>query len=514
MSISPSKVKRVASNTILLYFRMLFVMGVSLFTSRINIKALGLEDYGLFNVVAGIIGLVAFLNSALGTSSSRYITVSLSDNDLQERRLLFCTIFKVHVLFGIVVTIIAELVGVYMINNILSIPSNRLLACNIIFQCSIVIMFANLLNIPMTASIIAHEKFKAFAYIGIYEVIAKLISSYLLFVGFTDRLILWGILNLLISISLWGYYIIYSKRHFDEFHISGGFDKSKARQISTFSFWNILGSLAIALKNAGVNMVLNIFFGPLVNAANAIAYQVNNAITNFSANFTTALNPQIYKSYAHKRYNETETLVHWGGKLSFYLVAVLGLPLLVEMDYVLKVWLDSYPAFAPVFCKLIIVLSWIECFNYSIGTAVQANGNIKYYQLFVSGLSLLNLPLTYIALHYGASPDIALEISIIIAITTLILRIFFLKKLVGFSQRVYYKKVLLPSAVMILFSLSGCFMIHSYLDTSIFRLIIIACTSTLLNSLLFYSFLNREYRKKISNRILKKIHIQRHETIY
>ena len=193
---SMPKIKKVASNTILLYIRMLFVMGVSLFTSRINIQALGLEDYGLFNIVAGIIGLVTFLNSALGTSSSRFITITLGRGDISDSKLLFSTIYKVHFLLGVIVMFIAEIIGIYLVNEVLSIPANRLFACNVIFQCSIVIMFINLINIPMTASIIAHERFNIFAYIGIYEVIAKLLSSYLLFVWLYDKLILWGVLNL------------------------------------------------------------------------------------------------------------------------------------------------------------------------------------------------------------------------------------------------------------------------------------------------------------------------------
>lgn len=487
---------------------MIFVMGVSLFTSRINIKALGLEDYGLFNIVAGIIGLVTFLNSALGTSSSRYITISLEQNDIQSSKILFNTIFKVHIVFGVIVACIAELLGVYLVNNVLSIPENRLFACNVVFQCSVLVMFVNLVNIPMTASIIAHEKFTMFAYIGVYEAIAKLISSYLLFTGIIDRLILWGLLNFSISFSLWCYYIIYCKRHFEEFSVSTGFDKSKAKRITTFSFWNILGSLSIALKNAGVNIVLNIFFGPLVNAANAIAYQVNNAITNFSANFTTAMTPQIYKTYAQGKHEEVESLVYWGGKLSFYLLILLGLPIIVEIDYILKMWLGNYPTYAPVFCKLIIILSWIECFNYSIGTAIQAKGEIKYYQLIVSGLSLFNLPITYIALSFGAKPNIALEISIAIAVSTLVARIFFLKKLLGFSQKNYYKKVILPSVFMVIISLPICMMMVHYLETGIFRLIIIICISTLLNSILFYMFIDSEYKKKINTQLLTKLHIR------
>ena len=318
MSNSAPKVKKIASNTLLLYFRMIFVMGVSLFTSRINIQALGLEDYGLFNIVAGVIGLIAFLNSALGTSSSRFIAVSLGKNDIPNSRLLFDTIYKVHLFLGIIVTIIAEVVGVYLVNNVLNIPSDRIFACNIIFQCSILVMFINLINIPMTASIIAHERFNVFAYIGIYEVVAKLSFSYILFVWQYDKLILWGIFNLLISASLWGYYVFYCRKHFEEFSISKKIDIYSAKQVTTFSFWNILGSLSITLKNAGVNIVLNIFFGPLVNAANAIAYQVNNAITNFSASFTTAINPLIFTTYAQGEYKETERLVHWGGKLSFF----------------------------------------------------------------------------------------------------------------------------------------------------------------------------------------------------
>lgn len=499
------KAKKIALNTFLLYLRMLFVMGVSLFTSRINIQALGLEDYGLFNIVAGVIGLVTFLNSALGTSSSRFITVSLGKNDVFASKLLFDTIYKVHIYIGIIVTVIAEIVGVFLVNNVLNIPSSRLFACNIIFQCSVLVMFINLINIPMTASIIAHEKFKIFAYIGVYEAIAKLLSSYILFIYLYDKLILWGILNLMISILLWIFYFSYCKKNFSEFSITKKFDTLKAKQVTTFSFWNILGSLSVALKNAGVNVVLNIFFGPLVNAANAIAYQVNNAITNFSANFTTAMNPQIFKTYAQKKYSETETLVHWGGKLSCFLVVVLGLPLVVEMDYILKIWLKDYPFYAPMFCRLIILISWIECFNYSIGTAIQASGKIKYYQLLVSGLSLFNMPLAYLSFYLGATPDAALKISFLISILTLAIRIYFIKKLLGFSHIFYLKDVLFPSLLMIVITLVICMTIKENMESTFIRFVIVLCVSTFFNSILFYLFMGKEYRKKINLFILNKI---------
>lgn len=502
---SMPKIKNVASNTILLYIRMLFVMGVSLFTSRINIQALGLEDYGLFNIVAGIIGLVTFLNSALGTSSSRFITITLGRGDISDSKLLFSTIYKVHFLLGVIVMFIAEIIGIYLVNEVLSIPANRLFACNVIFQCSIVIMFINLINIPMTASIIAHERFNIFAYIGIYEVIAKLLSSYLLFVWLYDKLILWGVLNLLISISLCVFYLLYGKKRFDEFSIKEGFDKVIARQITSFSFWNLLGSLSIALKNSGVNIVLNIFFGPLVNAANAIAYQVNNAITNFSANFTTAINPQIFKTFAQGKYQETETLVHWGGKLSFLLVAILGLPLILEIEYVLNIWLKEYPVYTPTFCKLIIILSWIESFNYSIGTAIQASGKIKAYQLIVSGLSLFNLPLTYCAFKLGANSFVALEIAIGISIITLIARIFFIKKILGFSRVFYLKNVLGSSFLMIVTALLICLFMQSNMEKSLSRFIFISFLSTICNLLFFYLFIDKEYKTQIKSMLIKRI---------
>lgn len=502
------KGKKIALNTFLLYLRMIFVMGVSLYTSRVNIQALGLIDYGLFNIVAGIIGLVTFLNSALGTSSSRFISIAIGKNDVQASRLLFDTIYKVHILLGIIVVVVAEMIGIYMVNNVLNIPIQRLTACNIIYQCSIAVMLINLVNIPMTALIIAHEKFNVFAYIGVYEVLVKLMSSYALFVWPYDKLELWGVLNMLVSLSLWAFYYFYCRSHFDEFAISKKFDKVKARQVSSFSFWNILGSLSIAFKSAGVNIILNIFFGPLVNAANAIAYQVNNAITNFSANFTTAINPQIFKTYAQGEYRETEKLVHWGGKLSFFLVAVLGMPLVVEIDYILSIWLNEYPPYAPIFCQLIIVTSWIESFNYSIGTAIQASGKIKKYQIFVSGLSLMNLPLTYVFLYFGASPYVALEISIIISLLTLILRIYFIKILLDFNRLYYIKNVLLPSIVMILVTFPVCMWIKSYIENNILNLAAIICISTLCISSIFYIFMGKKYRNKLNLFVLRKIGIR------
>ena len=250
---------------------------------------------------------------------------------------------------------------------------------------------------------------------------------------------------------------------------------------------------------------MNIFFGPLVNAANAIAYQVNNAITNFSANFTTAINPQIFKTFAQGKYQETETLVHWGGKLSFLLVAILGLPLILEIEYVLNIWLKEYPVYTPTFCKLIIILSWIESFNYSIGTAIQASGKIKAYQLIVSGLSLFNLPLTYCAFKLGANSFVALEIAIGISIITLIARIFFIKKILGFSRVFYLKNVLGSSFLMIVTALLICLFMQSNMEKSLSRFIFISFLSTICNLLFFYLFIDKEYKTQIKSMLIKRI---------
>jgi O-antigen/teichoic acid export membrane protein len=482
-------------------------MLVSLYTSRIVLKELGIEDYGIYNVVGGVVSLFAFLNGALATSTSRYLTYELGkENNLLEIKKVFSTAFNIHSFIALIVIIFAETFGLWILNNTLVISEGRITAANIIYQYVILSTILTITQVPFNASIIANEKMSIYAWISIVEVILKLLVAYLISIITFDKLIFFGSLNMIISISIYCFYIIYCKKRFIEFNFNFNIDKPLTNELLRYSFWNLLGSLSVVLKTSGINMVLNIFFGIIVNAANAIAYQVNTAVTNFSSNFTVALNPQIIKSYAQNDKKRLEKLLIFGGKLSFFLVMIISIPIIIETDLILHYWLGEYPIYTSVFVKLVLFLSLIESFNYTIGAAMQATGKIRNYQLVVSGFSILNLPIVFLLFILKCEPYWALLVSIIISTTTSVSRLFFLHHYIGVSARNYLLQVFLTSLIILITSSIIPFCIINILPISLERLVLVVFTSILCSSISFFFIsLDNIQRNRVCKIIKSKI---------
>lgn len=312
--------KRIAKNTLFLYFRTMLTMFISLFTSRIIINSLGIVDYGLYNVVAGVISMFSFLNGSLGAATSRFLTYELGVKNTEKIRRVFYTAFDIHLGLAIIVVLFCETIGLWIVNNTLTIPADRLFACNVIYQYVVLTGVLSITQVPLNAMIISHERMNIYAYLGISDAILKLCVAYLIVISPLDKLITLGTLHLFISIGMYLFYHIYCKRNFSEYCINLKVDKQLFKQMIGYSTWSLLGSSASMLKNQGVNILINIFFGPTVNAANAIAYQVNHAITSFSQNFTVALNPQIIKTYAANEKEQIKNLIFRGGKISFFFI--------------------------------------------------------------------------------------------------------------------------------------------------------------------------------------------------
>lgn len=437
--------KRIAKNTLMLYVRMLFSMLVSLYTSRVVLNTLGVEDYGIYNVVGGFVAMFSLISNSLSSSTSRFLTFELGKGNAERLKQVFSTSLAIHVVLIAVILVLMETIGVWFLNARMTIPSERLYAANWVFQASVLSFLFRLFSVSYNAAIMAHERMKAFAYIGILDVILRLLI--VLFIAHSswrfDRLIVYAWLLVVVSISMQGIYLCYCKRNFEECRLRLHFDKECWREMSAFAGWNFIGCTAGLLKDQGVNILLNLFVGPVLNAARGIAMSVNTAIGNFSGNFMAALNPQITKSYAAGEHSYMMSLVERGSRFSFYILLVLALPVLMETDFVLTLWLKQYPAHTVNFVRLVLLLSMLDILSNTLITLQTATGRIRNYQLAVGGMLMLNFPLSYICLWIGLPPESVLFVALSVSLGCLMLRLLFLKRMVALSVRNYLYNVCL-----------------------------------------------------------------------
>lgn len=487
MNNSSENNKRIAKNTLLLYFRMLFMMAVSLYTSRIVLHALGVEDFGIYNVVGGVVAMFSLLSGSLSTAISRFITYELGKGEQGNLNKIFSSAVTIQLALAGIIVLVAECIGVWFLNTQMTIPVTRIIASNWVFQISLLTFVINLISIPYNASIIAHEKMSAFAYISILEVIGKLITAYFITISPIDKLIFYSLLMCGIALIIRFTYGYYCKRHFEECTYRFIWDKQLLKQMFGFAGWSFIGTASIVLRDQGGNILINLFSGPVVNAARGIAFQVNNAIQGFVNNFMLALNPQITKSYAANNHEYMMTLIFQGARFSFYLLLLLSLPILLNTHYILEMWLKTVPDHSVLFVQLILILAMSESISYPISTAIQASGKIRNYQLLVGGVQLLNFPISYILLSLGYYPEITIVISVLLAQICLVIRLFFLKKIIKFPVKSFFKQVYLNIILVSIVSLiiPLLFLPETSINTKNFIfstfLCIISCTLTIYN---------------------------------
>ena len=352
--------KRIAKNTLLLYVRMLFMMAISLFTSRVILGTLGVEDYGIQNVVGGIVAMFGFLNGSMSSATQRYITFALGKGDKDRLQTVFCTALQIHALIAVIIVLLGETVGLWFLYNKMQLPADRMDAAFWVLQCSIVSTVVMIVSVPYNACIIAHEKMSAFAYISVLEAVLKLVIVYLLLVFPFDKLIVLAVLTLLVQLFIRFCYSIYCHRHFEETKYRHVWDKTLFREMNGFAVWSLWGNLSVVLYTQGLNMILNVFFGPVVNAARAIAVQVQGAVQQFVGNFQMALNPQITKNYAAGNLEQMHSLMFRSARFSFLLLFFLSLPVLLETEFILTLWLKTVPDNAVIFTQIMICISLPE----------------------------------------------------------------------------------------------------------------------------------------------------------
>ncbi len=481
-----SNTSRIAKNTLLLYFRMLLTMGVTLYTSRVILNALGIEDYGIYNVVGGVVAMFGILSGSLSSAISRFITFELGKGDLDKLKRIFCTSVNIQVILIAIITILMETIGIWFLNNKMVIPEERLAAANWVFQFSVVTFAFNLLSVPYNAVIIAHEKMSAFAYISIIDCTLKLIVAFIIAYNPFDKLVYYGLLIMIVGAINRSIYAIYCKRHFEEATYRMIFDKGLMKEMFGFAGWNFIGSSSALLRDQGGNLLINLFFGPTVNAARGIAMQVNAAVSSFVTSFTTAVDPQITKSYAAGDRDYMMKLVFQSTKFSFFILLFIALPVIITTPYLLNLWLVDVPDYSVSFVRLILIFTMSECFAHSLIKAIQATGNIRNYQLLVGGCQMMNLPISYICLRLGTPPETVLIIAIFISVICEICRLTMLKIMLNLPVQTFLKEVYFKSICVAVLAAIIPLCLNIYLPESIATCIIIVLISTICIGLTAY----------------------------
>ena len=494
--------KRIAKNTLLLYFRMFFMMTVSLYTSRIILKTIGIEDYGIYNVVGGFVTMFGFLNTALSAATQRYITFSIGQGDDKNLKKVFSNCVLTHAFISLLFFILAETIGLWFLYNKMIIPSDRVVAAFWVFQCSILSTVVLIMSVPYNADIIAHEKMSAFAYISIIEVCLKLAIVYILVISPIDRLILYAILLLLVQCMIRLIYTIYCKKHFQESQFNWMWDAKLFKEMLVFACWNLWGGISNMLYTQGLNILLNLFFGPIVNAARGITVQVQNAIVQFVNSFQMAINPQITKNYAQGNLIDMHKLVVRSSKFTFILLFVISFPIFCETDFILTIWLETVPDYTVIFTRLMLCVVIIDSVANPLMVSTAATGNVKRYQSTIGGLMILIVPVSYIFLNLFRRPEIIYWVHISFCIITFIVRLYIVRPIIHFNIREYVKNSIVPIIRIVILSCIIIEVIDKFLPQGrIWNLCNILVSFIVALSCCFMVGLTSNERKMIYNKI-------------
>lgn len=498
--------KRIAQNTLMLYLRQVLIMLVGLYTVRVVLKTLGIEDYGVYNVVSGAVTMFGFLSGAMATGSQRFFSFYLGQNDIQNLQKYFHNTLTIYIILSVIIVVLGESIGVWFINNMLIIPENRIIAANYIFQFSILTFIFSILNAPLIAMIMSHEDMGIFAKIGILEVFIKLFVVFLLSISPFDKLISYGFLLLCVSIIIFSIYFIYCRQKYKECTFKIEFEKDTIQEIAGFSGWNLFGSFAWIIKNQGTSFLLNMFFGPAMNAAQNLATQIRTIINTFASNFTSAVQPQIVKYYAQDEYEKMFTLMARASKMSFLLMAMIAIPAILNLEFFLNLWLFEIPDYAIIFTKILLIEATIEAMSTPTASANQATGKIKYYQMVIGVLGLLNLPISYYLLYINYSATAVYITSLLLQSFIVLHRAIHLRHIQKNISIHIIKKVYFPCIIAGAISYYLCY--HLFNNSfNIVYIIINCCLETVIVLFIAYLLIFDKYEKKyILNFIRKKIY--------
>lgn len=502
---SKSSNKIIAKNTIFLFIRTLLVMGISLYTSRVVLSVLGVDDFGIYNVVGGVVSMLAFLNSAMVQASQRYLSFAQGKNDVEEQKKVFSTSVLIHVTIAIIVVLILETLGLWYVNNKVVLPPDRLRAANFVYQFSILIFLCKILVVPYNASVIAHEKMDIYAYISIADYVLQLILVIVLkFVSY-DKLILYGAMMLFVACCYYLFYYAYTKKHFVECTFQWDNNRNLYKEMFSFASWAFLGGLGYVARNQGVNLVINLFCGPAVNAARGVAYQVSAAVQTLISSFQQSMNPQITKRYAAEEIDSMMRLVRAGSKYSFLLLLICFVPILVRPDYILELWLGNVPKYASGFLVMAIVMALITSMGGPLNTAMQATGDIKLFQIVVSIIMCCDIPLAYYLLTIGIEPYLVTGVSIFTSIICLFAKLIILKRQIkynlwNFIVSVVCRNMLVAVVVFILFKI-----LSAYIPSSFAGFLLLCILSVVLNGAIIYALGFDSSERKLIGSLMKSM---------
>ena len=496
--------KRIAKNTIFLYIRMFFAMGVSLYTSRVILDTLGVVDYGVWNVVAGVIAMFSFLNTSMSTATSRFMMYELGKGSEESIQKVFSSACTIHLGIALTVLILGETVGLWFLHNKLVLPVDRMFASDIVYQITILSTMVSITQVPYNAAIMANEKMDVYAYIGMADICLRLVIVFVLMLSPFDKLISYGLLTLVVSVSIAMTYRIYCRRKLQGCRLFLSKDMAQIKPMLSFSGWDLYGNLSVMARTQGVNMLLNMFFSAAMNAASGLATQVQGAVMNFAMNVVQAFRPQIVKSYASGDYLRMSTLISKAAQYTTMLLLLFTIPLCVEIDFVLGLWLKVVPDYAATFCVYTLVFNIFTNIAGCVVYGVHATGKVKRICFINGTLYLLVIPISYISYKMGGQPQIAFLFNIFAVIGGMLSNIYTLHLYVPeFKIKPFISNVLVKSTLISALNIGLCILVKNHFESSFFRLMICCAISIMVIGTSTYLFVMSS-----SDRMLLKSKIQ------
>lgn len=495
----------IAKNTLLLSIRMVFVLFVSLYTSRVFLNALGVIDYGISNVVAGFVSMFCFLNTSLSNGIQRFYNSEIGKNGDDGVTNVYNTALIIQSVIALVVLLLLETLGLWYFYEKMVIPADRMRVAFWLYQFCAISSVLVIMQSPYVAAIMAYERMNAYAVISIIDVSLKLLFAILLpYIGI-DRLMMYGGFYLIVSILNFSLYYLYSKRNFKELYVKKVYNKGMFKEMLSFSGWNLCGTFACMAREQGLNLVLNLFFGPVINAARAVAYQVSGALQGFVSNLSLAAKPQMIQSFATGDSSRTMKLMFSMSKLSFVFLFILSLPILLNVDYVLHLWLGaSVPDHAANFVVLVIITNFMNNLNAPLSNVVYATGNMRDYQLTFSIINLLIIPFSYLSLKLGAPAESVFVIYLVMSIIVQIACLLVMRRLVSLSLALYFRKIVLPISVIALLICPILFIINKIIHEGLFRVLVLYAVTTVVSSLAFYAIAMDKDEKNMLKSLLRR----------
>lgn len=499
--------KRIAKNTLFMYFRMFFTMCVSLYTSRVVLATLGFTDYGLNNVIGGIIAMFSFINGAMTNTTSRFITFVLGKGDEKRLKVVFSMGFYIHCLIALLIVILGETIGLWFLYNKMVIPPDRMFAAQWLYQLSIASSVMSIIAVPFSSSIIAHEKMDIYAYISIFDSVMKLLIVFLLAIAPFDKLIFYATLLFCIQILDFLFNQIYCHIKFPESHIIKVWDKDLLKSMGGFASWSLVGNFSYVFYSQGINLLINMFCGAAVNAARGIAVQVENAINQFTTNIQTAINPQIIKSYSQNNMHRMFTLIFASSKVCFYLMYILTLPVMLEATFILGIWLGKYPDHTINFLRLTLINTILNTLVNPMFTANLATGKVKIYHTVIGTLNVVCMPITYVVIRLTGIPETLFLLTVIMNMVGIFLRLFIMWKQIGMPITMWLHKVLLHIVLVVFSGAIIPFILYCMMDDTVSRFFAVCIACVICITLASYFLgLNVHERQMMTSKVIDIYH--------